>query len=159
MLFRSAVAELEPLFPFLHLTKNLSTTNKKPPSAVYAGILNAIRLGILSPDGASDFMQAALENVGATGTPTRAFTNYMSQLTARDYSLKRNGKNRRSDTEAIVFALTTSIARKHSLGIPMDQPSLRKGVVEFARRREPGIERLFEIARDLKGNGNWEDEQ
>jgi hypothetical protein len=75
-------------------------TRKKFHSPIYAGALNAVRLGVISLDAVCDFLSLALKDAGAEKSPEKQLSRFFTQAVG-----SVGGKR-----EAIEFAYTTKCA-------------------------------------------------
>lgn len=105
--------EADALLAAMPITRQHVVTGTRPPSALFAGALNAARVHGIGIDAASDYIRAAMDDEGAPDSAAKMTSRFLSKEAAKRQGNKSGG----AAPERMLFALATAFARRHAEGI------------------------------------------
>lgn len=153
-LVNGLVPEIRPLFDALPFREH-KYTGKKPTASVYAGILNAIRLGLTSIEESAKLLDGALADRGEDTSATRILSRLMSRINSR--GAKNIPQERRNDkhgdySRTDIISMVTHYAKCHAEGTPINIIRHEAKYDDLYRTPTPSMTHLAEIAESWANN-------
>lgn len=134
------VREIDPILSKLPIDKAHRHTNRRPFKWIMSGLLNAIRLDIITVREAADLIYNSLECAGSPGSAYDAMARLCSCATEG-----RNSKYNRKEA----FCLATKIAECYAEDRDIRRLKLTEEDIKEATSPTPSIEHLIDIAKTM----------